>query len=447
MKMFEILVVDDDRRMRQLLEEILTEGGFSITSSGDGRDALLILKEKPYDIVVTDLKMSYVDGMDILAYAKQVNPDALVIMITAHGTIESAIEAIRKGAYDYIQKPFDPDRLLLVINRAVEHLKLIHENKRLAEEVESFLHDDFIGTSKAVADIKMLIEKVAPLDTTVLIQGETGTGKELVARLIHKKSGRANNIFLPVNCGAITETLLESELFGHEKGAFTGAMSQRKGLFETASGGTIFLDEINNTTPSMQVKLLRVLQENSIMRVGSSKPVPVDVRIIAASNINLAEETESGRFRKDLYYRLNVVNINIPPLRDRRDDIPLLAYHFLNKYSKKFGKQISGISPSVMNILLSFSWRGNVRELENVIERAVIMETSGEITTGSLPSEIVGTPPDPLSCFDLMTIEEMERFLIQRTLRELGGQKNRAAESLVIDVTTLWRKMKKYNLE
>lgn len=445
--MFEILVVDDDRRMRQLIEEILTDGGFSVTSSGDGRDALLILKEKPYELVITDLKMPYVDGMDILAYAKQVNPDALVIMITAHGTIESAIEAIKKGAYDYIQKPFDPDRLLLIIERAVNHLKLIYENKRLAKEVECFHQDDIIGASAEIQNIKSLIEKVAPLDTTVLIQGETGTGKELTARLIHKKSRRARNIFLPVNCGALTETLLESELFGHEKGAFTGAMSQRKGLFETASGGTIFLDEINNTTPSMQVKLLRVLEENTVMRVGSSKSVPVDVRIIAASNVNLAEETESGRFRKDLYYRLNVININIPPLRERRDDILLLAYHFLNKYAKKFNKPIGRISSPAANILTSYRWSGNVRELENAIERAVIMETSAEITISSLPQEIVGAPPDPLSCFGLMTIDEMEKFLIQRTLRELEGQKNKAAESLGIDVTTLWRKIKKYNLE
>jgi DNA-binding NtrC family response regulator len=445
--MFEILVVDDDKRMRQLIEEILTEGVFSAASSGDGRDALLMLKERPYDLIITDLKMPYVDGMDILAYAKQVNPDALVIMITAHGTIESAIEAIRKGAYDYIQKPFDPDRLLLIIERATKHLKLIYENKRLADEVESFLHDDIIGASKAVTGMKTLIEKVAPLDTTVLIHGETGTGKELAARLIHKKSGRAHNIFLPVNCGALTETLLESELFGHEKGAFTGAMAQRKGLFETASGGTIFLDEINNTSPSMQVKLLRVLQENTIMRVGSSKPVSVDVRIIAASNVNLAEEAESGRFRKDLYYRLNVVNINIPPLRQRRDDIPLLAYHFLNKYAKKFNKHIGRISSPALNILSSCAWRGNVRELENAIERAVIMEASPEITTLSLPPDIIGEKPDPLSCPALMTIEEMERFLIQRTIRELEGQKNKAAESLGIDVSTLWRKLKKYDIE
>lgn len=445
--MFSILVIDDDIRMRQLIEEILMSGGFSAAASSDGRDALLMLKEKPYDLVITDLKMPYVTGMDILNYTKQTNPDALIIMITAHGTIESAIEAIKKGAYDYIQKPFDPDQLLLIVQRAIEHIKLIRENRRLIADARKFIQDDFIGASKAIADVKDIIDKVAPLDVTVLIHGETGTGKELAARLIHKKSARADKVFLPINCGALTETLMESELFGHERGAFTGASSQRKGLFETASGGTIFLDEINNTSPSMQVKLLRVLQENTIMRVGSSKPVNVDVRIIAASNTNLKEAVNSGAFRKDLYYRLNVVNINIPPLRERKDDIPLLTYHFLNKYAKKFNKSIAGISEAAMSMLSSYTWHGNVRELENTIERAVIVETSHEISPLALPSEIKGEIPDPLSCVSLMSIEDMEKFLIKRTLRELQGQKNKAAESLGIDVTTLWRKLKKYQIE
>jgi DNA-binding NtrC family response regulator len=447
LRMTNILVIDDDLRMKQLIEEILAEEGYEVESLSDSREALLLLKEKHYDIIITDLKMPYVDGMDILAYAKQINPDALVIMITAHGTIESAIEAVKKGAYDYIQKPFDPDHLLLIINRASEHLRLIYENKRLAGEVRSFFQGDIIGTSKAIEDIKSLIEKVSPLDTTILIQGETGTGKELIARLIHKKSVRSGNIFLPVNCGALTETIMESELFGHERGAFTGALSQRKGLFESANGGTIFLDEINNASPSMQVKLLRVLEENTIMRVGSSKPISVDVRIIAASNVNLAEEVESGRFRRDLYYRLNVVIINIPPLRQRKDDISILAYHFLNKFTKKFNKNISSISTSAMTKLFSYSWPGNVRELENIIERAVIMETSSEITPHSLPYEIRGESADPLSSMGIMTLDEMERFLIRRVLREFGGQKNKAADALGIDVTTLWRKIKKYNIE
>ena len=445
--MLEILVIDDDMRMRQLIEEILTEEGHSVTAIGDSREAMLMLKERHYDLVVTDLKMPYADGMEILAYAKKINPECLVIMITAHGTIESAIEAIKKGAYDYIQKPFGPDQLLVLVQRAEGHIKLIHENKRLSEEVRSFTETGFIGTSRSIEKIKDLIEKAAPLDTTILIQGETGTGKELVARLIHKKSTRFQNTFLPVNCGALSEGILESELFGHEKGAFTGAMSRRKGLFETANGGTVFLDEINNTSPSMQVKLLRVLQENTIMRVGSSMPVTINVRIVAASNTNLAEDAAAGRFRKDLFYRLNVVAVDISPLRERREDIPLLAHHFLNKYGKKFNKEISRFSPHAMEILSVYAWPGNVRELENVMERTVIMETSSEITPQSLPSEIRGEPPDPLSCIGLMTLDDMEKFLIQRTLRELEGQKNKAAEALGIDVSTLWRKIKKYNIE
>lgn len=445
--MAEILVVDDDLRMRQLIEELLKGEGYTVSVTGDSRDALLLLKENAYDVVITDLKMPYVDGLEVLAYAKEVDPLTLVIMVTAHGTVESAIEAIRKGAYDYIQKPFEPDHLLLLVERALNHSALLQENKKLSAEIRSFKEDDFIGASRGMIAVRDLIEKVAPLDTTVLIQGETGTGKELIARLLHRQSVRSGNIFLPFNCGALSETLLESELFGHERGAFTGAVAEKKGLFETASKGTIFLDEINATSPAMQVKLLRVLQEQTIMRVGSVKPIPVDVRVVAASNANLSDEVSSGRFRKDLFYRLNVVAVNIPSLRERKDDIPLLSYHFLNKYNRKFGKDVGSFSPEVLDIFLSYQWPGNVRELENVIERAVIMEMSSVITAQSLPSEIRKAPLDPFSHVGLMTLEEMEKFLIQRTLRFYDGQKNKAAEALGIDVTTLWRKLKKYSLE
>jgi DNA-binding NtrC family response regulator len=443
----EILVADDDLRMRQLVGEILKGEGYDIASTGDGREALMMLKENAFDIAITDLKMPYVDGMDILSYAREVNPETLVIMITAHGTVESAIEAIRKGAYDYIQKPFDPDHLLHLVKRALEHHDLLSENKRLSAEVRSFKEDDLLGTSRGMAEVNDLIDRVAPLHTTVLIQGETGTGKELIARLIHKKSPRASDIFLPVNCGALSETLLESELFGHEKGSFTGALNDKKGLFETSANGTIFLDEINVTSQAMQVKLLRVLQENTVMRVGSAKPLSVNVRVIAASNATLSEEVAAGRFRKDLFYRLNVVTVNLPPLRERKDDIPLLSYHFLNKYRIKFNKDIRTITPASMELLLAYQWPGNVRELENVIERAVIMEASSEIAPQSLSAEIRKEPSDPLSFIGLMKLEEMERFLIERTLRLLQGQKSKAAEALGIDVTTLWRKLKKYNLE
>ena len=445
--MADILVVDDDLRMRQLINELLVNEGYTVSMSGDSREALMMLKEKKFDIVVTDLKMPYVDGLDILSFTKEMNPETLVIMITAHGTVESAIEAIRKGAYDYIQKPFDPDHLVILVKRAIEHSELLLENRRLSEEVRSFKEDEFIGSNRGVEEIKNLIEKVAPLDTTVLIQGETGTGKELIARLVHKKSLQAGNLFLPVNCGALSENLLESELFGHEKGAFTGALNDKKGFFETATNGTVFLDEINTTSQAMQIKLLRVLQENTIMKVGSTKSVEVNVRVIAASNLNLADEVAAGRFRKDLFYRLNVVVVTIPPLRDRREDIPTLAYHFLNKYALKFNKAVRTFSPGAMERLLAYSWPGNVRELENTIERAVIMETGGEITEQLLPDEMSKEPADPFSYIGLMKLEEMEKFLIQRTLRLLENQKTKAAEALGIDVTTLWRKIKKYNLE
>lgn len=445
--MTEILVLDDDLRMRQLITEILSGAGYQVIAVGDGREALIMLKERTYDLVITDLKMPHVDGFDILDAAKKADPETIVVMITAHATVESAIAAIRKGAYDYIQKPFNPDQLVLLIARALEHLKLLNENKTLSEVVKSLTTDDFVGSNHAITSIKNLINKIAPLDTTVLIQGETGTGKELIAKLVHKKSQRADKIFLPINCGSIAETLIESELFGYEKGAFTGAFTQKKGFFETASGGTIFLDEINNTSPAMQVKLLRILQENSIMRVGGTKPVAVDVRVIAASSGNLEEDLSSGRFRKDLFYRVNVVTVKIPPLRDRRDDLPLLAYHFLNKYGRKFKKEIKTFSADALQILLAYAWPGNVRELENVVERTVIIESSPEITPASLPNEIKNEPLDPLSYIGIMKLEEMERFLIERTLRLLDGQKNKAAEALGIDATTLWRKIKKYNLE
>ncbi len=445
--MAEILVVDDDLRMRQLIEELLKEEGYAVSATGDSRDALLLLKERAYDVVITDLKMPYVDGLEVLAYAKEVHPLSLVIMVTAHGTVESAIAAIRKGAYDYIQKPFEPDHLMLLVERALKHGDLLQENRKLSAEIRSFKEDDFIGSSRGMTAVRELIEKVAPLDTTVLIQGETGTGKELIARLLHRQSSRSGNIFLPLNCGALSETLLESELFGHERGAFTGAQQEKKGLFETASNGTIFLDEINATSPAMQVKLLRVLQEQTIMRVGSAKSVQVNVRVIAASNAILQDEVSSGRFRKDLFYRLNVVTVNIPSLRERKDDIPLLSYHFLNRYNRKFEKDVRSFSPEVLETFLSYQWPGNVRELENVIERAVIMEPSSEVKPQSLPTEIRKVPLDPLSHIGLMTLEEMESFLIQRTLRQLDGQKNKAADALGIDVTTLWRKLKKYNLE
>lgn len=442
-----ILVVDDDLRMRQLIGDILSEEGIPPLLAEDGREASKVLRERSPDLVITDLKMPHVDGIGILERAREANPDAVVIMITGYGSIESAIEAMKRGAWDYIQKPFEPEEFLLLIKRALGHIRLAHENRRLAREVESCKYEDIIGTSRVMADLKELIEKIAPFDTTVLIQGETGTGKELVSRLIHKRSKRSGEKFLPLNCGALSESLLEAELFGHEKGAFTGADRQKVGLFESAHRGTILLDEINATSPNFQVKLLRVLQEGSFLRVGGTEPVPVDVRVIAASNTPLEGEVETGRFRKDLFYRLNVVTLEIPPLRKRKEDIPSLAYHFLNKYSAKYEKGIGGMANDVLKKLVDYSWPGNVRELENVIERAVIMEAGRELESIHLPKET----RKEMDCEDfysgIVGLEEMEKALIQRTLKSLQGQKAKAAEVLGISAVSLWRKIKKYGLE
>ncbi|MFZ6008537.1 MAG: sigma-54-dependent transcriptional regulator [Nitrospirota bacterium] len=441
-----ILVIDDDMRMRQFIGDLLEEEGIPHLITDDSRDAIRIINNQNIDIVITDLKMPHVNGIGILEHAKEINPDIIVIVITGYGTIESAIEAMKKGAYDYIQKPFEPDDFLMLLKRATEHINLIHENRRLLLEVEGCRYDEIVGTSRAINELKELISKVAPFDTTALLQGETGTGKELVARLIHRASKRKREKFLPVNCGALSESLLEAELFGYEKGAFTGADSQKKGLFEAVNKGTIFLDEINATSTNFQVKLLRVLQEGSFLRVGGTEPVTCDVRIIAASNTPLEKEVEAGKFRKDLYYRLNVAAINIPPLRRRKEDVPSLAFHFLNKYANKYGKKFDGIAAGVLKKLVEYSWPGNVRKLENAIERAVLMETGNELKHIHLPRDSK-IPEYEDICSGLVSLEDVEKYFIQRTLKSLQGQKARAAEVLGISTTSLWRKIRKYNLE
>lgn len=442
-----VLVVDDDVTMRRLIGEILEEEGMSPVLAQDGMEALKLLKEQPPDLVITDLMMPHINGIGILKRAKEANPDAVVVVITGYGTIESAIEAMKKGAWDYIQKPFEPDEFLLLIKKALEHITLVRENRRLSSEVESCKYGNVIGTSHAITELKELIEKIAPFDTPVLILGETGTGKELISRLIHKRSKRSEEKFLPLNCGALSESLLEAELFGHEEGAFTGAGKQKAGLFEAAHKGTILLDEINATSGNFQVKLLRVLQDGAFLRVGGTEPVTVDVRVIAASNIPIEAEIEAGRFRKDLLYRLNVVTVQIPPLRKRKEDIPSLAYYFLNKYSAKYQKGIEGVAHDVLKRLVDYSWPGNVRELENVIERAVIMEAGRELKSIHLPREAI----NEIKCEDfdsgIVRLADMEKTLILRTLKSLQGQKAKTAEVLGISTTSLWRKIKKYQLE
>ncbi|RJR29896.1 MAG: sigma-54-dependent Fis family transcriptional regulator [Desulfobacteraceae bacterium] len=441
-----IVVVDDDLRMRQLIGDLLAQEGIEAIITADSVEAAGMIAAQKLDIVITDLKIPYMDGLSLLQHAKDVDPDIVVIVITGYGTVDSAIKAMKLGAYDYVQKPFEPDELMMIIHRALQHVRLVTENKRLLNEVESYRYDELIGTSKAINEIKDLVAKVALLDITVLLQGETGTGKELIARLIHRNSKRNNERFLPINCGAIPESLLESELFGYEKGAFTGADRTKVGLFEAADKGTIFTDEINSTSANFQVKLLRVLEEGSFMRVGGTELMNTDIRVIAASSLPLQQEIETGRFRWDLFYRLNVISVEIPPLRKRREDIPLIAYHYLNKYAHRYNKNLSSISNEVVKALTEYSWPGNVRELRNVIERAVIMESGTALTSVHLPKTFKKDIDCEEMCSRLMTVDDMEAALIERTLRALHGQKGRAAEVLGISPTSLWRKMKKYGL-
>ncbi len=439
-----LLIVDDDLRMCQLIEELIDRRGLSVSAFTDSTMALEAIKEAPPDILITDLKMPDIGGMELLKVARSLNNNMTVIVITGYGTVNSAVEAMKLGAYDYIEKPFEPDKFMLILGRAVEHVRLLRENIRLKDWLNECRTEEIIGQSRIITEIKELVSRVAPLDTTVLIQGETGTGKELVARAIHRLSVRKNAVFLPVNCGALPESLLESELFGYEKGAFTGAERQKKGLFEAASGGTLFLDEINATTQNFQVKLLRVLQEGEIMRVGGTKPLGVDLRIIASTNVALEKEIELGRFRRDLYYRLNVVFIEIPPLRKRKEDIPLLAHFFLNKYSEKYNKAIHEIHPDVIRRMMKYHWPGNVRELENAIERAVIMETRERLNNIQIPDDKLGPETDLTDT--TLNIEEMERILISRALQKADGKREIASRLLGISPVTLWRKMKRYKL-
>ncbi|MBU0675900.1 MAG: sigma-54 dependent transcriptional regulator [Proteobacteria bacterium] len=440
-----LLIVDDDLRQRELLEEVFSSQGFEVIACSNGRDALLYLENDGFDTVITDLKMPHISGTEVLKACHRRDRELPVIIITGHGTVDSATEAMKIGAYDYIQKPFDPEELFLVTQKAIDHFRLIKKNREMAAAIVTMQASDVIGSSQAMMAVKATIEQVAPLDVSVLIQGETGTGKELAARLIHRASKRSEERFLAINCGALNESLLESELFGHEKGSFTGADKEKKGLFELAAGGTLFLDEINSMSPALQVKLLRVLQEKTFMRVGGSKELLTDVRVISASNADLKIEVKEGNFRADLYYRLNVMDITMPPLRERKDDIAELAYFFLRKYSAKYEKEITSIGTRAMTLLSSYGWPGNVRELENSISRAVIMGQEHSLQPESLPAEVSESCHGSMvSEIPLMPLGEMEKLMIDRALIQTNGNKAKAAQLLGIDASTLWRKMKSF---
>ncbi len=449
-----ILIVDDEKNYRVVLEALLGPEGYEILTAGAARDALRLVREADVDLIITDMKMPGMTGMELLDEAKKIKPEVPVIMMTAYGTIEMAVEAMKKRAYDYITKPFQNEELKLTIKKALENYRLIRENRRLSRAlISQYSYGNIIGKSKPMQEIFQLIGKVSRSKASVLITGPSGTGKELIAKAIHYNSPRSDRPFISINCGALTETLLESELFGHEKGAFTGAIAMKKGRFEMADGGTLFLDEVGEMPPSLQVKLLRVLQEMEFERVGGTRSIQVDVRVLSASNRNIQEDVANDLFREDLFYRLNVIHIAVPPLTERTEDIRLLVNHFIEKYSGDSGAENIQVSPEVWKAIYSHTWPGNIRELENVIERAVVLNTDGIIKPGDLPDELSGPPDDlpverfiPLDAPLQKTLEKIEEKLIRRALEHSEYVQAHAAATLGITKSLMQHKMKKYNI-
>ena len=442
-----ILVIDDEESMRVGCVQALTGEGYKAQSAENGILGLEMARKEAFDVVILDLRMPGMDGMEVLAKLKEYDPSVVVVVITGYASIDSAVEAMKRGAYDFLPKPFTPEALLAIIERAADRKRLALENVCLRLELDERMGPDVIvGRSAAMMKLAELVQKVAPTDSTVLICGETGVGKELVARAIHRQSGRRDNPFVVVDCGALVETLFESELFGHVKGSFTGAIATTHGKFELANGGTVFLDEIADLGSNVQAKLLRVIQEREIVKVGGSQRVEVDIRIIAATNKDLAEEMGEGRFREDLFYRINVVPIHLPPLRDRREDIPVLAEYFLKKFSEKRKRNVTGISTEVMRSLEAYDWPGNVRELEHAIERAVVMADGDTIEPGDLlyyGLGHVGASETPAGG----RLAEVEKREIADALRQFSGHKGKAAEYLGINRKTLREKIAKYQIE
>jgi two-component system response regulator HydG len=451
-----ILVVDDDPGHRATLETIIKSWGYGVESANDGSLAVQRVKTGPVDLILMDVRMTALDGIEALKQIKAYNPAIPVLIMTAYSSVESAVKALKSGAYDYLTKPLDFEALKFTLERALEHSGLKAENEALRKKLDQGLKmDDIIGKSRPMQDLMDMAAMIAPSDATVLITGESGTGKELIARFIHHQSPRKDHPLVVVNCAALTETLLESELFGHEKGAFTGADRRREGRFKQADKGTIFLDEIGETSPAMQARLLRVLQEKEIQRVGGGETIPVDVRILAATNRDLNAEVEAGHFRQDLYYRLNVVALHAPPLRERLNDPPLLAQHFMEVYADKNRKKINGFTPKAMDMLLKYAWPGNVRELENAVERAVILATGDFLSAKDLPlsitRELAGSDHaahvrQP-GTGELRSLEEVERSTILKALDASGGNKSEAARILGINRKTLHKKLKAYQNE
>jgi len=439
-----ILVVDDDPEMCRLLSEVLTEEGFLVLTTGESLEASKILKKEEFDVLITDLKMKGLKGLDLLEEAKKIAPLTPVIIITAFGTIESAIQAMKMGAYDYVTKPFQMDEIVLTVKKALENRFLKKEVVRLKKEMESRYHfHQLIGKSPSMQKIYDLIERIHESSNNVLITGESGTGKDLVAKAIHYSGTRKEGPFIAVNCAAIPETLLESELFGYKRGAFTDAKTDKKGLIFGATEGTLFLDEITEMSPLLQAKLLRVIEEKEVRPLGDTNAHPIDVRIISASNRDMKDHIHHGRFREDLYYRLKVIDIELPPLRERREDIPLLIQHFISKLGKE-PKRVSGVSEDALKILINYSWPGNVRELENIIQRAMTLSQREVILPEDLPSSLLQEVDENLVEKGLRvkyTLDQLEKEYIKKVLIEVGGNKSKAAERLGLDRKTLYRKL------
>lgn len=447
-KSFRILVVDDEEIARSNLEHVLRREGYQVATAASGQQALRLLEERDFDLVLTDLKMERIDGMEVLEKTKARRPEVEVIMITGFATISSAVEAVKKGAYHYIAKPYNLSEVREAVGKALERKRLrdgARELKsRAAEDEAPFL----IGESPKIQEVTRLIKQVAGSESSVLITGESGTGKELAARMIHHYSRRSQGPFVAINCAAFSEELLANELFGHEKDAFTGATTAKAGLLETAAGGTLFLDEIGDMPASMQAKLLRAVQEREIMRVGGTKAIPLDVRFVAATNQDLKRAVDEGKFRRDLFYRLNVVSLRLPPLAERKEDIPLLACYFLDRYATSAGKQINDISEEARELLTAYEYPGNVRELENIIERAVALEDGPTIMAKDLPADLQQLV---IQTFrrdgQLLSLEEREKEYVKWVLHQVDGNKTKAAEMLGINRVSLWRKLKRYGLE
>lgn len=440
-----LLVVDDEESVRNSLYNWFREDGYEVGTAKDAYEALQQIEMAHWDIMLLDIKMPGMDGLELQRRVREVNKEIVIIIMTAYASVDTAVQSLKEGSYDYVVKPFNPDDLSHLIRNAAEHISLKNENLQLRQDISHLAGmEEIIGDSPSMRRVMELVQTVAPSDSTVVIRGESGTGKELIARAIHCHSPRRYFPVVPVNCGALAETLLESELFGHEKGAFTGAQSRRKGKFEMADRGTLFLDEIGNISQKMQMELLRVLESKQFTRVGGNQTIHVDIRLICATNKNLEKAVEEGTFREDLYYRINVFTIILPPLRERRSDIPLLAQHFVNKYAKIMNKEIKEISPQAMDLLIRHHWPGNVRELENAVERAMVVGKPPYLRPQDLPFQLSAEPVEESAEMD--SLAEIEKRHIRHVLERSGWNISRTAVTLGIDRVTLYNKIKKYQL-